>query len=315
VSIIWNDGPRFREIYQRLADAKLTQYVPGKGYNVWMAYGYLLARDEAKVIVTHDSDILSYDRRMLARLCLPLVHPLMGYEYCKSYYGRVTTRMYGRVTRLFVSPVIRACMAVVGTHPLLEFLDSFRYPLSGEFGCDADLVKALRLPGDWGLEMGMLCDIYRTASQRRICQVDLGHNFEHKHQHLGDEDPDATSEKLQGLMKMAHNIAVQLFNNLNAEGVPLPKSTLRAIASAYRLQAKQSIKAYHDDAVMNGLTPHRHEDAASVDAFTTALQAAGKDFMADNDEKQIPSWNRVFSALDDIGEQIVEAVEADNRGE
>ena len=48
---------------------------------------------DARVVATHDSDILSYHRDMLWRLCLPTAHPNMGYEYCKSYYGRVSDRI------------------------------------------------------------------------------------------------------------------------------------------------------------------------------------------------------------------------------
>ena len=83
-----------------------------------MAYGFIIARGNAGVIAMHDSDILSYDKEMLARLCLPTVHPGLEYDYCKSYYGRVSDRMYGRVTRLFVIPLLRALLPLF----LLAFL-------------------------------------------------------------------------------------------------------------------------------------------------------------------------------------------------
>ena len=115
--IIWNDGPRVSEIYNELKEAQITQYIPGKGCNVWMAYGFILARGNAGIIAMHDSDILSYHREMLARLCMPTAHPGLEYDYCKSYYGRVSDRMYGRVTRLFVIPLLRALIkAVTYTH-------------------------------------------------------------------------------------------------------------------------------------------------------------------------------------------------------
>ncbi len=183
--VIWNDGPRFQEIYKELENHHLTTYVPGKGYNVWMAYGYILAKNNARIIASHDTDILSYHREMLARLVFPVAHPTMGYEYCKSFYGRVSDRMYGRVTRLFVLPLLRSLILTIGSHRLLDYLESFRYPLSGEFSITAELARTLRLPGDWGLEIGMLTEVYHHTTVRRICQVDLGLNFEHKHQHLG----------------------------------------------------------------------------------------------------------------------------------
>jgi len=69
-----------------------------------MAFGYVLANEKSKVIVLHDCDILSYDREFLARLCYAVVNPNLGYEFCKGYYARVTNKMHGRVTRLFVTP-------------------------------------------------------------------------------------------------------------------------------------------------------------------------------------------------------------------
>ena len=152
--IIWNDGPRLKAIYGQLEKAALTSYTPGKGYNVWMAIGHTLACGGTSIIATHDTDIISYHREMLLRLCMPAATPNVGYHFCKSYYGRVSDRMYGRVTRLFMGPLIRAMMKVLGPLPLLEFLDSFRYLLSGEFAMSVNLASVLRLPGNWGLEIG-----------------------------------------------------------------------------------------------------------------------------------------------------------------
>ena len=104
-----------------------------------MAFGYVLARGQSNVIALHDCDILSYNREYLARLCYPIVHPNLAYEFCKGYYSRVTDRLHGRVTRLYVTPLIRSLQQVFGNHALLTFLDSFRYPLAGEFAMVRDL--------------------------------------------------------------------------------------------------------------------------------------------------------------------------------
>ena len=313
-SIIWNDGKRVGALYDQLAEADLTSYVPGKGYNVWMAYGYILAKGETRVVATHDSDILSYHRDMLWRLCLPTTHPNLGYEYCKSYYGRVSDRMYGRATRLFVIPLLRALMKVLGNHPLLEYLDNFRYPLSGEFSCSVELAKVLMIPGDWGLEIGMLCEVYRNITARRICQVDLGMNFEHKHQHLGAEeagaDPDVRPSK--GLMKMAHNIAQTLFAALSADGVVLGRSDLKTIRLTYIRTAKDLISRYRHDAIVNSLKYYRHEEAAAVEAFSLALDSAAQEYVSEKYQPpEIPSWNRVNSALPHLSEELIDGVEED----
>jgi len=313
-SIIWNDGPNVAALYDDLAETNLTQYVPGKGYNVWMAYGYAIAKGEARIIAAHDSDILSYDREMLYRLCLPTVNPSMAYEYAKSYYGRVSDRMYGRVTRLFVGPLLRAMIKVIGQHPLLEFLENFRYPLSGEFSIDVDLANLIRIPGDWGLEVGMLCEIYRSCATRKVCQVDLGNNFEHKHQHLG-YDPAAKAEPIptKGLTKMAHDIALNLLHNLTSEGVVIGDSELKAIRLTYERLAKEIIKRHHDDSIFNDLQYFRHEEAEAVEAYYSAFDSASEVYRnRQYSSALLPNWNRVLSAIPDMGDRLMQAVADDN---
>lgn len=311
--IIWNDGPRISKIYENLEKAKLTRYVPGKGYNIWMAYGYALARGTSRVIVSHDTDIISYHREMLARLCMPAVHMNMAYEFSKSYYGRVSDRMYGRVTRLFVMPLLRSMMQAIGHHDLLDYLEAFRYPLSGEYAVNLELARTLRLPGDWGLEIGMLCEVYQNTTSRRICQVDLGVNFEHKHQHLGAQWDDPNPQADKGLMKMARDIALTLFSSLGSEGVVLSRSLLKSVGLTYERMSKETIITYHDDALVNGLSYFRHEEAEAVDAFSKALSVATAEYLAnDYQSPQIPNWNRTNSALPELREQLLEAVELDH---
>ena len=314
--IIWNDGPRLTELYGELERAALTSYTPGKGYNVWMAIGHTLARGGTNIIATHDTDIVSYHREMLLRLCMPAANPSISYNFCKSYYGRVSDRMYGRVTRLFMAPLIRAMMVVLGPLPILEFLDSFRYLLSGEFAMSVNLANMLRLPGNWGLEVGMLCEVYHNTTSRRICQVDLGMNFEHKHQHL-ETKPDDGAEPTpeSGLMKMAKEIVLTLYSNLTSDGVRLDETTLKTIRLTYVKTAKDTIQRYHDDSVVNGLMYHRHEEAAAIEAFARALDLADRQFIRDDyHNPEIPSWNRVFSAMPEFGEKLVEAVALDSEG-
>jgi glucosyl-3-phosphoglycerate synthase len=116
---------------------------------------------------------VNFERQLLARLCYPVAHPNLGFEFCKGYYARVTDRMHGRVTRLFMTPLIRALESMAPTAEFLKFLDSFRYPLSGEFAMDAKLARVNRIPGDWGLEVGVLAEVYRNCATSRVCQVDL----------------------------------------------------------------------------------------------------------------------------------------------
>ena len=108
-----------------------------------------MAMGDCDLIALHDCDIVNYDRRMLARLCYPVVHPHLEFEFCKGFYARVTDRMHGRVTRLFMTPLIRSMEGMAPGAPFLQFLDSFRYPLAGEFAMDISILPSQ--PGSRGL--------------------------------------------------------------------------------------------------------------------------------------------------------------------
>ena len=146
VKIIHNKGKRINEVYETLARNGLNAGEQGKGRSVWMSYGYVLARARSDVIALHDCDILTYNREMLARLCYPVANPNLDYVFCKGYYSRVTNKMNGRVTRLLITPLVRSIQQLVGQHKFLVFLDSFRYPLAGEFCMSADLARVNRIP-------------------------------------------------------------------------------------------------------------------------------------------------------------------------
>ena len=111
--VIWNQGPRIRALVDRLRGEGLHAGDDGKGRANWIAYGYVLATHRARVVATHDCDILDYGRDLLARLCYPTANPNMSYEFAKGYYSRVSDRMHGRVTRLFMTPFMRAMKSML----------------------------------------------------------------------------------------------------------------------------------------------------------------------------------------------------------
>lgn len=307
VRILWHDGPLMQELIQELEVNELSVGEQGKGRGCWFSFGYVLASRRAQVIALHDCDVLSYSRELLARLCYPIANGSLGYEFCKGYYARYQKRLYGRVTRLFLTPLIRALMQLTGHIPLLDYLDSFRYPLAGEFAMTADLARVNRIPSDWGLEVGVLYEVYRNCALKRICQVDLVENYEHKHQRLSSLD--AT----QGLMRMAVDIGDSLFRTLASEGVFMSEAFFRTLQTTYHRSAEDIIKRYHDDAVINGLEFDRHAENQAVETFRRALKIASEKFISGSLETlRIPNWNRVASALPDFMERLYDVVETDN---
>ena len=196
--ILWNDGPRLKEIDQKLQKAGLAPTQKGKGRNVWYCIGMSIARDTARSVALHDCDIKTYDRRMLAKLFYPVVNPLFNFEFCKGYYPRVADgKMNGRVARLLVFPLLTALEKTIGKSDYLDFMKSFKYPLAGEFSFRRNVLPELRISSDWGIEIGILSEMQRSYSPQNICQVDLAETYDHKHQKLSIDD------ETKGLSRMS----------------------------------------------------------------------------------------------------------------
>ena len=306
--ILWNDGPNLRAIDQMLREKNLAPTEMGKGRNVWYCYGYILASGKAESVALHDCDILTYKRDMLARLLYPVANPNFNYEFCKGYYSRIAdNKLNGRVSRLLVTPLIRSLKKIFGSMDYLEYLDSYRYPLAGEFSMRADVFNDIRIPSDWGLEIGVLSEVKRNYSTNRLCQVDIADVYDHKHQSLSIDDVNA------GLSKMCTDISKAIFRKLATNGVVFNQETFRTIKATYYRIALDFIETYYNDAMMNGLTVDRHTEEQAVELFAQNIVNAGQHFLDNPMETPfIPSWNRVISAIPDILEQIYDAVEKDN---
>jgi len=304
--ILWTDSPRVKELYRQLGEAGFDLGVPGKGRSVWTAFGYLLADRTLHSFVLHDCDIVNYNRAMLARLCLPMVHPSLDFDFCKAYYARVTDRMHGRVVRLLVAPLLSSLINVFGHDPFLEYMSSFRYPLSGEFAVSSQLARSNRVASDWGLEVGTLAEVFRNSSAKRVCQVDLCSHYEHKHQDLSIED------RNKGLMKMATDILMSIFRTLASRGTVFQSGHFHTLRSAFLREAQDAIRKYHADALINGLHFDRHTEELAVEGFAEQITAAGDRFQEDpSGGEAIPNWTRVLAALPDFPSRLRNAAEED----
>ncbi len=308
VRILWQDGPRLRALDEQLAEEGLAPRREGKGRNVWYCLGYVASANRARAIALHDCDIITYSRQLVARLFYPVANPNFGFEFCKGYYARVTDdSLGGRATRLFVQPLVRSLQKILGDIDYLRFLDSFRYPLSGEFSMRSELIEALRIPSDWGLEIGMLSEVYRNTASRQVCQVDIADNYDHKHQDLGD------GERRGGLSRMSYEIANSLFRRLGTEGIPMDQSLFRALKACYYREALDMLERYEADARINGLRLDRHNEEGAIEIFSRSIIDAGAQYMENPmGVPFISNWSRVFSAIPEFTQQLLAAVEADN---
>ena len=306
--ILWNDGPRLTALDDHLRGLGVAPTERGKGRNGWYCFGYVLASGRARAVALHDCDIITYDRGMLARLVYPVANPQFGYAFCKGYYARAAEgKLNGRVTRLLVTPMLRALKATLGSVEYLDYLDSFRYPLAGEFALNVDVLPDLRIPSDWGLEIGVLSEVHRNYARSKLCQVEIADLYDHKHQKLSADD-DST-----GLSKMSTDICKAMFRKLATQGFTFTSESFRTIKATYYRIALDFVEAYYKDAVMNGLEFDRHAEEQQVELFAQSLMNAGERFLANPMETPfIPSWNRVQSASPDVLRRLLQSVELDN---
>lgn len=305
--VIWNDSPRMLELGERLTGMGLAPAEQGKGKNVWSSIGYLIGCQDSAVMAIHDCDILTYTNELLARLIYPVANPTFPYQVAKGYYARIgNDKLNGRVTRLLVSPLLIALKRVVGDRDYLDYLRSFRYPLSGEFAMRTNILPDLRIPSDWGLEIGVLSEAWRNLAPKAVCQVEIADSYDHKHQSLSPEDA-AT-----GLNRMSTDICKAIFRKLAADGTIFTTNVFRTLKATYYRSALDLLDAYYSDAQMNGLTVDRHAEEASIELFAENIMRAGQTFL--DNPQEIPfiaTWNRVHAADPDFLRDMQAAALAD----
>ncbi len=308
VDVVWNDGPNIKALYKELDDAGFHGLnTPGKGRNVWTIMGYGLTDQDNYAFAVHDCDIVNYSREIVARLFYPIVHPALDFEFNKGYYSRVTQKLHGRVTRLFYTPLIKALQHTLGTNRYLDYMESFRYALSGEFAFIRSLGRGIGISPTWGLEVSTLSEVYKNTSNRRICQTEIMKTYEHKHQDLGSKKEGG------GVYKMAKDIAKTLFRVMSQEGHVFSEATFKTLMSSYFQESRFEISKYSALSKLNGLEYNRQNEILAVEAFQTAIEEAAKEFY--EDPMGVPSmsqWITVRSVLPEFSQKFCKAVKEDN---
>ncbi|MFL0797543.1 MAG: glycosyl transferase [Cellvibrionaceae bacterium] len=307
--VLWNDGPALQALDKELQALNVAPKELGKGRNVWYCMGYFLASGKSESVALHDCDIVTYQRDLLARLIYPVANPRFNYMFCKGFYSRIADNKFnGRVCRLLVTPLLRSLKKIYGDMDYLHYMDSYRYSLAGEFSFRKDVLTDIRIPSDWGLEIGVLSEMYRNYSTNRLCQVDIANIYDHKHQDLSANNDQG------GLSKMSIDISKALFRKLATQGKTFNNETFRSIKATYYRIALDLIETYRNDAIINGLELDIHSEESAVETFARNIMKAGDTFLENPMETPfIPSWNRVISAMPDVLERLYNAVEEDNK--
>ena len=280
LTVLWCDAP---PVEAALADAGLdTDGTGGKGRDVWLALG--LAGD-AEYVVVHDADATTYDHTHVSRLLAPVA---ADYGFSKGYYARVENdRLYGRLCRLFVVPLVRA-LAAEHDAGLLSYLSAFRYPLAGEFATTGDLARQLRVPRGWGLELGTLGDVFTQAGFAGTAQVDLG-THEHDHRPVAGQ---------QGLGEMAGEVGRTLFTVLEAHGISPDYGRL---PERYAAVGRRLVEQYAADAAFNGLDHDAEAERAQVERYAATITPHSGD-------SRLPAWCETSVDPGQIADRSAEAL-------
>jgi glucosyl-3-phosphoglycerate synthase len=179
---------------------------PGKGEVLWRS----LAATSGQVIVFIDSDLRDFSTRFVTGLLGPLLTD-PGVDFVKATYDRplqgpdsAAPTGGGRVTELVARPLL-----ALHWPPLAAFVQ----PLGGEYAARRSLLEQLPFAGGYGVEIGLLIDIYRRVGLDRMAQVDLT-----KRKHRNDD--------LHKLGRMAMEILQVVESRLGrplSQPVPFPQ--------------------------------------------------------------------------------------------
>lgn len=197
-----------------LADDYLQEFgiIRGKGENLWKSL-YLL---EGDIIVWVDADI----KNIHPKFVYGTVGPLLEYDhlkYVKTFYERplvVGKKMRssggGRVTEILIRPLL------ANFYPELS---QFLQPLSGEYAGRRKVLERVPFRVGYGVEIGLLIDIYEKYGMKSLAQVDLDKRV-HKNQ------------SLPALSKMSFAILHTFFTKLQQQDIV---SLEKELSSEFRL--------------------------------------------------------------------------------
>ena len=302
VHVQWTNSPAVIELLKDQEKNGLDLLgVPGKGWAVWQGVG--VATKSSEVVALFDADIRTFNSKYPARMLSPLLEKSNGISYVKAFYSRLsleTNALQGRATRLFVGPLLSSLEQLMGNVPFLQYLQSFRYPLAGEFAFTTDLAMNLRIPCDWGLEIGLLSEVYKNVRISRIAQVDLG-IFDHKHKEIG-------LKPNEGLQKMSTEILSSVLRGLmEHEARTLTSSQLANLEVLYRRAGEDRVKQFSLDSSVNELPYSRHKEELAVHTFGKLLRPAINKFLESPVKQQLPCWARVLDCESKLQDDLEKA--------
>ena len=179
---------------------------PGKGEALWKS----LYESTGDIVVWCDSDVANFGPHFISGLLGPLlIDDSIG--YCKGFYHRpvgADQRGGGRTTELVARPLITL---------LFPELGDIVQPLAGEYAGRRELLERVPFVQGYGVEMGLLIDVWRLAGYDAIAQVDLGTRL-HRNRPLHELSTQAT-EVMQVALHRADRTLVNAAITLRRPGL------------------------------------------------------------------------------------------------
>jgi glucosyl-3-phosphoglycerate synthase len=161
----------------------------GKGNALWKS----LYVSNGDLVVWLDADVYNFGSHFVTRLLEPLLaDPTVA--FVKGYYRRPLfndPHGGGRVTELMARPVLSA---------LFPELTRFVQPLAGEYAGRRTVLESVPFVQGWGVEIGLLIDLYERYGAGIFAQADLGVR-EHRNRALDHLAPQAMAVLLTALRR------------------------------------------------------------------------------------------------------------------
>jgi glucosyl-3-phosphoglycerate synthase len=171
---------------------------PGKGEALWKS----MAVATGELIVFIDADLVGFSADYVTGLLGPLLTD-SSVTFVKGTYDRplvvgdtVHPTGGGRVTELVARPLL---------NQFWPELAGFVQPLGGEYAARRGVLEQVPFAGGYGVDLGLLVDIFELVGLDAMAQVDLGRR---QHRHQSDE----------ALGSMAGQIMLTAWGRLDRQG-------------------------------------------------------------------------------------------------
>jgi glucosyl-3-phosphoglycerate synthase len=175
------------------------EHVYGKGAALWKS----LLKVTGSIVVCIDADIIEFNPCFVYGLIGPLLRNKKT-VFSKAFYRRplkIDNAVYenygGRVTEILVRPLLSM---------FCPDLACVFQPLSGEYAFKKDAAMSLSFSSGYGVEIGLLFDIYKKFGLSSCAQVDMGVRY-HRNRPVYE------------LAKISFGVLKTILNKLEADNV------------------------------------------------------------------------------------------------